>query len=382
MIESHEDPRTDGSSPDTPPTLQPDKPKRAIGTPGLLILLAAVLGLTLLAAIWPSETAAGSERNAGTTAGAKRFLPSEPSSVDPTLLADDAALRRASLNDLVALADPTRLGGYGQDESRALGAQIVRSSIREDMDPADVLAAVFPSPGETIAMLARDRDVDDFEESSAYPGAAGDRYQHIVDIVPLMRPLRTPFEALFAGALSELESWKLVLDPLQSGADAEKYEGGVTIPGMSTAPRRRDYELSHTYALDIFYTESEEDPLGSGETGPTVFSISDGIVVAAASDWNGGAGIEAYRSGGISPNAGNGAIIYNPVSRRFYLYFHMHDLIVRPGQALKRGQPIGRGGDSGANARKPGHGQHLHLEIYDARSARFLKNSEIADIVF
>lgn len=300
---------------------------------------------------------------------------------DPSIVKDAARLARAPLSELLALMDHERIGAFEDADVEAIGRQLVRSAIREETPPEEALASIFPSAPKVIAMLARDRDVDDFEESSQYDGAAGDRYRHIVDMVGAMRPLRSSYEALYRGAATELAAWSRAPDPRVTFHYPE-YSGGVTLPGASTMPRKREYERSHTYALDIFFTDSEEDPLGSGETGPMLFSLKSGIVVATASDWSGGPGIAAYRSGGISPNAGNGVIVYDPRSRHFFLYFHMRNSLVQPGQLIRAGQPLGPGGDTGANARIPGHGQHLHLEIFDASTARFLRHSQIAAIAF
>lgn len=294
---------------------------------------------------------------------------------------DKALLARTPLAELLSLADPERIGALEDEDAAELGRHIVRASIREDTPPEQALASVFPSAPRVIAMLARDRDVDDFEESSLTEGAAGDRYRHIADMVSVMRPLRATYESLYRGAADELRTWGRATDPRITFGYPE-YRGGVTVPRAATPPRKRDYERSHTFALDIFFTDSEEDPLGSGETGPMLFSLSGGIVVATASDWSGGPGIESYRSGGISPNAGNGAIVYDPETRRFYLYFHMRNTVVEAGRAIREGQPLGPGGDTGANARIPGHGQHLHLEIFDASKAKFLRHSEIAALSF
>lgn len=299
-----------------------------------------------------------------------------------TGVARNSAGSGSTLGDLLSSVEPGRVGSLDAEEARVLGKGIIEASIIEDTSPHASLRAVFPDPAHLIAMLARDRDRDDFEESAGFPGAAGDRYEHIAALVPEMRILRPMYEALFAGARDSLAGYGMLASPSQTHADAAKYRSGVSLPGESTPPRKRDYLRSHTYALDIFFSEGEELPFGGGEKGPLVFSPTGGIVVAAASDWKGGGGIETYRSGGITPNAGNGVVVYDPDSRRFYLYFHLHSLLVGTGEAIRSGQPLGYIGDSGANARKPGHGGHLHLEIYDSAHTRFLKHSEISEMIF
>ncbi len=261
------------------------------------------------------------------------------------------------------------------ETAKAIGHAVAKLAFREGVPVWQLVADYLPTPAQTVAMLARDRDVDDFEESSEVGGQAGEHYSAVVALVPAMRPLRASQVAFFSEVYASMVEKGLV-----------KASNGSVHPiakkGEATPPRRRDMDLSHSYALDIFYSEVQEAPGTLLEIGPGILSASGGIVVATASDWKGGPGIETYRRGGISPNAGNGAIIFDPASGLFFCYFHLHDVRINPGMPVEAGTVIGRGGDTGSNARKPGHGQHLHLEIFDAASGRFLRNTEIRDLVF
>jgi len=128
-------------------------------------------------------------------------------------------------------------------------------------------------------------------------------------------------------------------------------------------PSRRSLSYSHPDALDIFFNQVKNRD--KNELGPNIFSVSPGIVITARGDWKGGDTPESYISGGISPRAGNGVIIYNPLEKRYYSYFHLHDVTVKKGQFVEAGQKLGRGGNTGINAKKQGHGAHLHFEIFD-----------------
>lgn len=134
--------------------------------------------------------------------------------------------------------------------------------------------------------------------------------------------------------------------------------------GKYSLPSRRSIAYSHPDAIDIFFTQVKNR--GKHEIGPDIFSVSPGIVLVARNNWEGGDTPQSYSSGGISPRAGNGVIIYNPHEKRYYSYFHLHDVTVKKGQFIKAGQKIGRGGNTGINAKKEGHGEHLHFEIYDS----------------
>ncbi|MGB4587586.1 MAG: M23 family metallopeptidase [Rectinemataceae bacterium] len=267
-------------------------------------------------------------------------------------------------------------------EARAFGAALVTRALSENRKPEHYASSTFPTASETLAMLARDRDVDDYLENAAGKGPAGDYYQTVVDLVPSMKPLRAIYEKLFQGVYEAVRENDRLKVPAKVYADAELYKGGITLPGLSSKPRERDYDYSHTFALDIFLKEVDLLPFSTLQKGPVLFSVADAIVVATESSWKGGEELATYRSGGITPKAGNGVILYSPSKHKYYLYFHLYDVLVSPGEAIPKGYPLGHGGNTGTNARKKGHGEHLHLEIYDAVDARFLRNYEIADIVF
>lgn len=263
------------------------------------------------------------------------------------------------------------------------GSLLAREAIYTSSNPEKLVAAVFPSAMEVLAMLARDRDVDDYLESASDGNSSGSYYSEIAALAPGFRPLRTKFEAIYAAVYEVFSKQGRTLVPWQTSKEAVKYQGGVTLPGLSSRPREADYDYSHTYALDIFFNSVRTLPLTGGqELGPTVFSVSDGIVIAADSLWRGGEELKSYKGGGITPKAGNGVIVFSPSEKRYYFYFHLHDVLVEPGNVIKAGQPIGHGGNTGANAAKAGHGGHVHVEIYDAANAQFLRNRDIAAIIF
>lgn len=293
-----------------------------------------------------------------------------------------SSLAALSDQEVGAILSKEKMGLLTQEQARTLGSAIVPRAILADNIPEEYVADFFPSASEILAMLARDRDVDDYLENAAEKGPAGAYYQTVADMVPSMKPLRANYEMFFAGVDEALRRMGRLKVPTQAYADAEFYRSGVTLPRLSSKPRERDYDYSHTFALDIFLGDVETLPFSTLEKGPVLFSLTDSIVVATDSSWIGGEDLATYRSGGITPKAGNGVILYSPERRKYYIYFHLFDVLVSPGEAIPKGFPLGHGGNTGTNARKPGHGEHLHLEIYDAADSRFLKNFEIANIVF
>jgi murein DD-endopeptidase MepM/ murein hydrolase activator NlpD len=264
-----------------------------------------------------------------------------------------------------------------------LSRQLIASAITEKKKPQKLLASLFLTPRHILAMMARDRDVADYVTSASASdnSNAGDSYNDVIKLVPVMRPLRTLFESVFKGAFDGLTEHSVGRKATATDPNAGRYTGGVTLPDEVYRPDPADFKYTHTYALDIFFQNVTTGP-GSLETGAMLRSMADGIVVAASNTWKGGEGLDAYKGGGISPRAGNGVIYYSPETRKYYSYFHMHDIIVKAGEAVKRGQALGHGGNTGASAHIPGHGGHVHVEIYDAVNGRFLTNREIMAIIF
>jgi hypothetical protein len=302
--------------------------------------------------------------------------------IAPDQVIDQAFLESLSNHELASILSTQNIGTLDPAQVRTLGAAVISRAMMQGKSPEDQAKQLFPSPSQTLAMLARDRDVDDYIENAAEEGAAGSYYQRVVDLAPTMRLILPHYTEFFRGAFDAMQEMHRMRDAAKDFPEARDYKGGITLPSLSTKPNPREYMLSHTYALDIFLKEVEVLPFGRDQKGPLLFSLSDSIVVATDSAWKGGDDLDTYRSGGITPKAGNGAILYSPSQRRYYLYFHLYDVLVTPGTVIPRGYPIGHGGNSGTNAHKKGHGEHLHLEIYDVPSARFLKNYEISDIVF
>lgn len=294
----------------------------------------------------------------------------------------DAIVTSLSITDIKKLIAFPQIASLDGGSARVLGKALVEKAIHSGKNPERLIASVLPSTSAVLAMLARDRDVDDYREHATEDGPAGNYYQNVVELVPRMKPLRGTYEALFEGFAQGLAAGGRIGDPLKAADEAAYYKAGVTLPRLSSKPRESEYDYSHTFALDIFLQEVETNPITGLEKGPLLFSLTDSIVLGTSSDWRGSEELSEYHSGGITPKAGNGVILYAPTQRRYYLYFHLHDIMVRPGALIPSGYPLGHGGNTGVNARKPGHGEHLHLEIYEAAKARFLRNHEIADIVF
>jgi hypothetical protein len=253
----------------------------------------------------------------------------------------------------------------------ALAGELLEAAALAGRDPARLLAALLPRGGAASALLATEADLADFREGAATGGRAGASYAAMLERARELEPLRADYEALLAVAWARLASGSPPGSPTAPPS--------ITRPGEALIPSLSGLDEAHPRALDVFFRKVERR--GKAERGPELRSLSPGIVLAAADDWRGGAGLSAYRGGGISPKSGNGLIVYEPRTRRFYSYFHLSELSLRAGDIVEAGDRIGWGGDSGANARKPGHGGHVHLEIFDAAAGRALGAREIRAIL-
>ncbi|HPC38002.1 MAG TPA: M23 family metallopeptidase [Exilispira sp.] len=145
-------------------------------------------------------------------------------------------------------------------------------------------------------------------------------------------------------------------------------------------PKTKELKYNHQNAIDIFFKKVKK--INKEEIGPNIYSFTSGVVVAAEDGWVGSTSFESYKGGGLSPKSGNGVIVFDPIGKRFILYFHLYKVNVKKGQIIKAGELIGSGGNTGINARKIGHGKHLHLEIYDIVKDRFLNCYELKRILF
>lgn len=231
-------------------------------------------------------------------------------------------------------------------------------------------------------MLSLDRDVDDYLEYAERDDVAGDYYRGEAELAGLMRPLRSRYEAAFSAAYYALAGGET--DEAERATPVALSAGGRKKPYIASAddvwlPPKSELKLSHPYALDVFFFHVDRS--GEAERGPVIRALYPGIVVASARDWSGGQGVAAWRSGGLSPASGNGLVIYDPKTRRYCSYFHLSELYLRTGDTVEAGQALGHGGNSGMNARKSGHGEHVHLEIFDCARGESFSAQELLELL-
>lgn len=271
--------------------------------------------------------------------------------------------------------EPKSVASETTENIAAAAEALVRAARRAGIDPREVLQAALPAPRLILGMLALDRDIDDFLDYAGREDAVGAYYRDEARLSREMRPLRRPYEAAFAAAYAALSG--AVAAPIP---DSEKQKRPyIAAPEEVWLPPESELPLSHPFALDVFFQSVATS--GEAEKGPAIHALYPGIVVAAAKDWSGGQGVAKWRGGGLSPSAGNGLVLYDPASRLYCSYFHLSSVVLRTGDLAAAGAIVGRGGNSGMNARKKGHGEHVHIEIFDAERDTPLSSYEILDLL-
>jgi murein DD-endopeptidase MepM/ murein hydrolase activator NlpD len=280
-----------------------------------------------------------------------------------------AALSRRLLPSIVATE--------GNEDAARAAEDLVHAARIDGLDPRELLSDALPEAHEILGMLSLDRDIDDFLDYASREDAVGTYYREEARVSLAMRPLRSRYEAAFAAAFAALSGGA-------AGKDEELSAGGRKRPYVATPqevwlPPRNELALSHPYALDVFF--QHVDKSGEAERGPLIRALKPGIVVAAAYDWSGGPGLSAYAGGGLSPASGNGLVVYDPASRLYCSYFHLSSVALKKGAVIGAGTIVGRGGNSGMNARKKNHGEHLHIEIFDAARDAPLSSYQILELL-
>ncbi len=272
-------------------------------------------------------------------------------------LTDPAARGLSALERVrfaAAILSPKALEGVSPALAKERAADWAEAVSAGGGDPISAIGEILPSALWFQARIVTKRDESDIAADAKAAGEFGEAYAELARALAGTRAASSALEA----ALEEIWRRSGLASSLKQGPVSPLKRSDRWIPGKSTL------KSAHQYALDVFFTSVKRH--GAVETGPTIRSMGPGIVVSAAGDWSGGDQPSLYRAGGLSPKSGNGVVVYDPAARRYYVYFHMCDVSVRAGQVVTAGQSLGRGGNTGVNARKKGHGGHVHIEIHDA----------------
>jgi hypothetical protein len=276
---------------------------------------------------------------------------------DASLLSSDR-LWLAELTRLRTALQPDALIGASAIEIAARTRSWEAAMHRHGLALMDQLADILPPAVWFQARLITAADTRELARDAQSVGAYGEAYRQIQSWMSLVGETTPGVNAMLNSIWAAATDSKTGVPAIQSG------HAPVLLKHERWFPPRSTLAHAHQYALDIFFTTISRS--GAAETGPPVRSISRGIVVATASDWDGGDREATYRQGGLSPKAGNGAIIWCPDDGRYYAYFHLKETLVQTGAIIAAGTILGPGGNTGTNARKKGHGAHVHIEIHES----------------
>lgn len=311
------------------------------------------LAATIIAGCWLLAFVAAVVATGSSAVASTRATPPEPaateSAIEP-LKPGGVMLIRLLAHDLSA----DSLAGVTPDDAGRRALAWARAVEASGADPLEALDEILPPTAWFQARIMGRRDEPDLRSDARMANAYGRAYADILSVLDQARAAAPALEAAIAAVWSHAAA----------GSELPATLAPVLARSDRWIPGRSSLRYSHQYALDVFFTSVKRH--GAAETGPAVNSMASGIVVSTADDWEGGDKPSLYRSGGLSPNAGNGVIVYDPERRRYYVYLHLRSVAVRVGQKVAAGQPLGLGGNTGVNARKKNHGTHLHLEIHDA----------------
>jgi len=108
-------------------------------------------------------------------------------------------------------------------------------------------------------------------------------------------------------------------------------------------------------AHDIFITDRNQDTNDDKTLKPVdVLAVTDGIVLSCTPDWEPGSALRG----------GKCVWIYHPGLNTISYYAHNRQLLVKPGNVVKRGQKIAEVGRTGLNAYKKRSPTHLHFSAF------------------
>lgn len=119
-------------------------------------------------------------------------------------------------------------------------------------------------------------------------------------------------------------------------------------------------DRSHQNALDIFPTDNPT---------ATIFAPRDMLILLSEGGEDGeGSWDPADPLSTISPLGGNVIIGYSPSEQLFWRFAHLSQLSLPKDTPILAGGILGTTGSTGQNAAKPGHGDHVHIEVHQAIS--------------
>jgi murein DD-endopeptidase MepM/ murein hydrolase activator NlpD len=162
-------------------------------------------------------------------------------------------------------------------------------------------------------------------------------------------PLVRDFFYAHGGKDAPRDAWRFPVDGYRADAIGGKNGSGYVAAGYDFF----DGHKSHGHpAHDLFIHDRNEDELDDETRAPVrVLSMTSGIVVATASEWERGSVLRGGRY----------VWVYDPSQDGLVYYAHNREVLVKPGDIVMPGQAIATVGRSGRNASERRSPTHLHV---------------------
>ncbi len=226
--------------------------------------------------------------------------------------------------------------------------------MRSSSGPPDVrrAAAFFTVLAAIVhvhAQPAPDNPCVDFDRLyAAIRDAKIDRQLARREVRALLPRIRDYFNSR-GGTLTPPAAWRFPLDGYTADDIGGRNGSGYVADGYDYF----DGYKSHGHpGHDLFIRDQNQDELDDTTGQPVnVLSISSGIVVAHAEEWERGSVLRGGRY----------VYIYDPRANGFFYYAHNRAVIVKPGDIVTPGQVIATVGRSGRNASARRSPTHLHV---------------------
>jgi hypothetical protein len=173
--------------------------------------------------------------------------------------------------------------------------------------------------------------------------------------VALMVQAAETLEALSPGWVPA-QRWVFPVPRVKPGASLGGRQGSGYV-----ANRPRDcYATPHPGhpAHDLFVDDPRQVSRDARGQPWDVRAVEAGWVLVARDGWQPGDALKG----------GNYVLLYLPGRRRIAYYAHLERTLVRPGELVAAGQPLGLLGRTGLNAYRRRSPTHLHFALWDART--------------
>lgn len=299
-----------------------------------------------------------------------RFSQNNPKPIDDNQEITNIVFKIKSKIDIISKLNPIEFSNLDYPQRQILFENIKILLNQNLIYKEEVFDAILPSYQIILSILYTDTFAKSVISNAYGDNLSSDFYKDFIYFRKIYYPIKDHFFELLT----------YYFNTFKDDRAYNKTNSKIMRQKDFIVPSIKELKYNHQNAIDIFFKKVNK--VNGEEIGPQIYSFTSGVVVVAENGWVGGTTFESYKGGGISPKSGNGVIIYDPIGKRFISYFHLYEVNVVKGQIIKAGEPIGLGGNTGLNARKFGHGKHLHFEIFDILKDRFLTCYELRNILF